>query len=84
MRYNEKRSLYESIMRDVAKTVKQHINEGNGESNLPYTRRVNYLLEHVDEIDPPLMNVIMMFCDLITEVTEEGTLEKHQVKHFCD
>lgn len=27
MRYNEKRSLYESIMKDVAKVVKRHLNE---------------------------------------------------------
>ena len=27
MTYNEKKSLYESIMKDVAKTVKQHLNE---------------------------------------------------------
>jgi hypothetical protein len=29
MRYNEKRSLYESIMKDVAKVVKRHLNENN-------------------------------------------------------
>lgn len=27
MTYNEKKSLYESIMKDVAKTVKRHLNE---------------------------------------------------------
>lgn len=27
MTYNEKKSLYESIMKDVAKTVKRQINE---------------------------------------------------------
>ena len=27
MRYNEKKSLYESIMKEVAKTVKKRINE---------------------------------------------------------
>ena len=29
MRYNQKRNLYESIMRDVAKTVKSRLNENN-------------------------------------------------------
>ena len=29
MKYNEKRSLYESIMKDVAKVVKRHLNENN-------------------------------------------------------
>lgn len=29
MKYNNKKSLYESIMQDVAKIVKQHINENN-------------------------------------------------------
>ena len=28
IRKNNKRALYESIMRDVAKTVKKHLNEG--------------------------------------------------------
>jgi len=31
MKYNEKRTLYESIMRDVAKTVKHHLNELSSE-----------------------------------------------------
>ena len=29
MTYNEKKSLYESIMKEVAKTVKYHLNEGS-------------------------------------------------------
>jgi hypothetical protein len=29
MKYNEKRSLYENIMKDVAKTVKSHLNESD-------------------------------------------------------
>lgn len=32
MRYNEKRSLYESIMKDVAKIVKRHLNENSIEN----------------------------------------------------
>ena len=35
MKYTEKRSLYESIMNDVSKTVKSHINNGVFE-NAPY------------------------------------------------
>ena len=33
MRYNEKRSLYESIMKDVAKVVKRHLNEDSTKQN---------------------------------------------------
>jgi len=32
IRKNNKRALYESIMRDVAKTVKKHLNENDGEN----------------------------------------------------
>lgn len=32
MTYNEKKSLYESIMRDVAKIVKRHLNESDNEN----------------------------------------------------
>lgn len=40
MTYKEKKSLYESIMKEVAKTVKQHINEFSSDDVFKNERRV--------------------------------------------
>lgn len=45
MTYNEKKSLYESIMKDVAKSVKRHLNE-NEDSIYNYEKE--YLTSHRD------------------------------------
>jgi len=44
MKYNEKRTLYESIMRDVAKTVKHHLNELSSET---YRNAANKRIEQL-------------------------------------
>ena len=46
MTYNEKKSLYESIMKDVAKTVKQKINE----SDLSLDDYLNSVFEQISYI----------------------------------
>jgi len=46
MRKQDKKSLYESIMRDVAKTVKKHLNEENEFDKLKSdTKRIKELLD---------------------------------------
>ena len=50
IRRNNKRALYESIMRDVARIVKRHLNESRGQrisqrfKNSPYSPETDILL----------------------------------------
>ena len=48
MTYNEKKSLYESIMKDVAKTVKKHLNENKDslENNAQFAKKIGQLIMH--------------------------------------
>ena len=49
MTYNEKKSLYESIMKDIAKTVKKQINEANiREMKLSENGYINLLTRGLD------------------------------------
>lgn len=50
MKYNEKRSLYESIMNDVAKSVKRHLNEDSTQQNYIEYNGLNELKHYADEI----------------------------------
>ena len=50
MTYNEKKSLYESIMKDVAKSVKRQINEGN-DSELSSNERTFFIINSDNEKD---------------------------------
>ena len=50
MTYNEKKSLYESIMRDIAKTVKRQINESD-DSELSTNERTFFIINSDNEKD---------------------------------
>lgn len=63
MRKQDKKSLYESIMRDVAKTVKKHLNEENELDKLKSdTKRIKELLDQpavsvrLDRMEEILLN----------------------------
>jgi len=49
MTHNEKKSLYESIMKNVAKTVKRMINETDDSIVLPPDMLINNALEFIEE-----------------------------------
>ena len=68
MRYNEKKSLYESIMRDVAKTVKRMINEAGIVQFSPIQKtewtqkdvdRVSKKLQAIRTATPEIYNLIV-------------------------
>ncbi len=51
MTYNEKKSLYESIMKDIAKTVKYKINEVSaGKLNDDYSIFYNTFMEYANSL----------------------------------
>ena len=50
MTYNEKKSLYESIMRDIAKSVKRQINESD-DSELSANERTFFIINSDNEKD---------------------------------
>lgn len=49
MTYNEKKSLYESIMKDVAKVIKQKLNEINSQYNI--IRQSQYLHDLINQAE---------------------------------
>jgi len=83
MTYNEKRSLYESIMKDVAKTVKSRLNSkklNEAHSNYPGIAEImiaRYGLEGYESIDewlsdwnvfdPDMINAILDVIDAIAD-----------------
>ena len=76
MTYNEKKSLYENIMRDVAKTVKSRItclDESESKSFEPYTRRLNTLNELGDDISMLSKMVLMGVIDCVLSYEESGS-----------
>ena len=78
MTNTEKRSLYESIMKDVAKTVKSRItrlDESRTESN-PFTRRIQELLDREDEISGFSKATLMSVIDFVMSYENSGSEEK--------
>ena len=76
MTYNEKKSLYESIMRDVAKTVKSRITRLDESESNPFTRRVQELLDREDEISSFSKATLMSVIDCVLSYENSGSEEK--------
>ena len=69
MRTN-KRRLYESIMKDVAKTVKKHLNESNNEFN----EKLYNLLDELDDLYVNINNDEQSYrfiCEVIQKLTNQ-------------
>ena len=76
MKYNEKRSLYESIMKDVAKTVKSRITRlDESDSFGPYTRRLQTLYELGDDISMLSKQILMGVIDCVLSYEESDSAE---------
>ena len=78
MTNTEKRSLYESIMNDVAKTVKSRITRlDESDSFAPYTRRLQTLCELGDDISMLSKHTLMSVIDRVLSYEESGSGIEH-------
>lgn len=81
MTNTEKRSLYESIMKDVAKTVKSRITRlDESDSFEPYTRRLQTLYKLGDDISMLSKFILMGVIDCVLDYEESGSAE--DAKHL--
>ena len=76
MTNTEKRSLYESIMKDVAKTVKSRITRLDESESNPFTRRIQELLDREDEISGFSKATLMSVIDCVMSYENSGSEEK--------
>ena len=76
--YQENKSLYESIMRDVAKTVKQHLNEKNNiMEHGPLARRFRGFEENLKYNDMlEARDTAMIFMDIFNSIMEDEDKDK--------
>jgi len=76
MTYNEKKSLYESIMKDVAKIVKRKINEDNSAlESAPIKARVNDFIKALRISDTSTVHVSLSLIDYLRRIMLEGDNE---------
>ena len=79
--YQENKSLYESIMRDVAKTVKRHLDENNLTDFAPLMRRFNGFKENLENNDmEEAKYTAMRFMDIFNSIMEDE--DKDKMKKF--
>ena len=78
MTYNEKMSLYESIMKEVAKTVKRQINEAS--SSKPLTDRLKSIKDKWEDMSSEAKTILLSCIDRIIEFDEKG--DKEKLKNF--
>ena len=79
--HNQNKALYESIMRDVAKTVKSHLNENNLTEHAPLVRRFNGFKENLENNDmSEARDTAMIFMDIFNSIMEDE--DKVKMKKF--
>ena len=73
MRYNEKKSLYESIMKEVAKTVKRKINEDySALDSTPIKARVDNFIKALRISDRTTLHASLSLIDYLRQIMLNG------------